>query len=146
MERKVTRAETRELLRKRLGEDNCWALRALQLVYNLQTVAEQTAGVAHEPNGAGFTRTDAGILTSFAQQMEQRGFLTPKQMAVLKKRMPKYWRQIEREGNPEKIRAEVLRERKERLKKANAESTLFATVCKEQRDEKPERYRNGRCN
>ena len=37
---------------------------------------------------------DANILSSFAQQIEKGRILSEKQMAILFKKMPRYWKQI----------------------------------------------------
>lgn len=68
-----------------------WALRK---VYANQSDAEQTCGEAMELNGLGFTKVDSEFLTSLAQFFEVRGFLTARQMAVVHRRLPKYWRQV----------------------------------------------------
>ena len=47
-----------------------------------------------ERNGIGFTGPDAEILTSFARQYQRRGCLSPKQMIILRRRIPAYARQI----------------------------------------------------
>ena len=59
-----------------------------------QTAAEKQAEQTTDDNGVGFTGIDAEILSSFAKQYEARGWLTPKQMALLRKKMRKYWRQV----------------------------------------------------
>ena len=71
-----------------------WALRALVVLYEHQTSEEQTMGATYSDNGVGFTGFDGGILSSFASQYQDRGFLSRRQMAILHKRMPKYARQL----------------------------------------------------
>jgi hypothetical protein len=68
--------------------------RAVALVYANQTQAEQAAQTTRDSNGVGFTAVDAEFLTSAAQFYERRGFLTPKQLAVARNKVKKYWRQI----------------------------------------------------
>ena len=83
-----------EQLRHRLASNDCWALRALMRIYQNQTADEQCREITIERNGIGFTGPDAEILTSFARQYQRRGCLSPKQMIILRRRMPAYARQI----------------------------------------------------
>lgn len=71
-----------------------WALRALTIVYGFQTEDEQHSGETTVSNGMGFSGMDANILSSFAQQIEKGRILSEKQMAILFKKMPRYWKQI----------------------------------------------------
>jgi len=83
-----------EQLRQRLTSNDRWALRALMRIYQNQTADEQCRETTIERNGIGFTGPDAEILTSFARQYQRRGCLSPKQMIILRRRMPAYARQI----------------------------------------------------
>ena len=73
---------------------NRWAVRALMRIYQNQTADEQCRETTIERNGIGFTGPDAEILTSFARQYQRRGCLSPKQMILLRRRIPAYARQI----------------------------------------------------
>lgn len=68
--------------------------RAVHLVYKNQTASERAIGATVEDNGVGFTGVDGGILSSYAKFYEKAGFLTVKQIAVARKKIVKYWRQI----------------------------------------------------
>lgn len=92
----TTKKDRVAFIKARLGSDYKWAQRGLTVIYGYQTTAEQEMGSTHEDNGVGFNGVDAEILTSFAEQLEQRGFLTPKQNLILFKKMPKYAGQLER--------------------------------------------------
>lgn len=94
MEAKVTKKAIKEFTKKQLSSNSKWALNALVRIYAYQTEEEQRIEHTHDHNGVGFTGVDGEILTSFAKQYERRGFLTPKQMTILFKKMPKYWMQI----------------------------------------------------
>jgi len=83
-----------EQLRLRLASQDRWALRALLRIYQNQTADEQCREATIERNGIGFSGPDAEILTSFARQYQQRGWLSDKQMAILRRRIPAYARQI----------------------------------------------------
>jgi hypothetical protein len=90
----MTKKELVEQLRRRLGSDPRWALRALMRIYQNQTADEQARDATIERNGIGFSGPDAEILGSFARQYESRRSLSPKQMALLMRKIPSYARQI----------------------------------------------------
>ena len=82
----------------------CGAVLAL---YKCQTADEQQTQATRHENGIGFNGTDANILSSFAEQIRQRkeqeragtlptgyGLLSPKQIAIARKKMPKYAKQL----------------------------------------------------
>ena len=92
----MTKKEMIAALKERLASDDRWALRALTLVYRNQTDDEQHAQATLEHNGIGFSGPDAEILSSFAQQCQRRGTLSPRQMHVLKRKMPSYAGQVMR--------------------------------------------------
>ena len=83
-----------EQLRQHLASNDRWALRALMRIYKNQTADEQCREATIERNGIGFTGPDAEILTSFARQYQRRGSLSPKQIIILRRRIPAYARQI----------------------------------------------------
>lgn len=75
------------------NNDNA-AIRALLAIYDRQTEAEKAVGVTKEHNGAGFSGAESEILSSFAEWYKAKGFLSPKQLVITKKRLMKYWRQL----------------------------------------------------
>jgi len=89
-------------LRAALGAKPAWAYRALTLVFERQTAQEQAAGVTIARNGVGFSGVDAEILTSLATQYLAkqaalgggRVWLSPRQEALLLRKMPKYASQL----------------------------------------------------
>lgn len=81
-------------LREQLSVRDNQAVKGLMTVFANQTESEQESGDTHYNNGVGFTPSDAPLLTSFAMQYKSRKFLSDKQMVVLKKKMPKYARQL----------------------------------------------------
>jgi len=96
----MTKAETLEALKLKLSNDIRWAQRALLAIFKNQTADEQvSANVTHD-NAMGFCATDSIILTSFANQLAQRGTLSAKQMTVVFRLMPKYARQLMRFYGP----------------------------------------------
>jgi hypothetical protein len=94
-----------EQLRHRLASNDRWALRALLRIYQNQTADEQCRETTIERNGIGFTGPDAEILTSFARQYQRRGCLSPKQMIILRRRIPAYARQIVQGSDTTRIEA-----------------------------------------
>lgn len=85
-----------------LGAQPAWAYRALVRIFQRQTAEEQAAGATILLNGQGFSGVDAGLLTSFATQyLAKRArfpgskvWLSPKQEALVLKKMPRYAAQL----------------------------------------------------
>jgi hypothetical protein len=90
----MNKQQTLETLQAKLRSDVRWAQRGLLAIYKNQTADEQRAANVTHDNGMGFRCMDSIILTSFANQLQQRGSLSPKQMSVVHKLMPKYARQL----------------------------------------------------
>lgn len=104
-----------EFIRERIKASDRWMLKALFTIFDNQTADEQRAQAVTEDNGIGFTGVDGEILTSFAKQLIQRGvrqlveagqepinarrFLSQKQVDILRKKMPKYARQLSEIAN-----------------------------------------------
>jgi hypothetical protein len=68
--------------------------RAVHRIYQNQTTAERAMEATVEQNGVGFNGADAELLTSFAKQYERKGWLSPKQTALARKKVKKYTRQL----------------------------------------------------
>jgi len=86
-----------------LVEDDDFAIRCLMRLYEYQTEEEQEVGMTREYNDVGFSGCDAEILSSFARQVQNhraevnpryRNPLSPKQLEIVKKKIPKYHRQL----------------------------------------------------
>jgi hypothetical protein len=90
----MNKQQTLETLQAKLRSDVRWAQRALLAIYKNQTADEQRAANVTHDNGMGFRCMDSIILTSFANQLQTRGSLSPKQMSIVHKLMPKYARQL----------------------------------------------------
>ena len=58
-----------------------------------------------EHNGIGFSGPDAEILSSFAQQYQRRGTLSPRQMNLLRRKMPSYASQVARAADTTRLMA-----------------------------------------
>lgn len=72
---------------------------ALLKLYDCQTADEQSAGETNQRNGAGFNGVDAPILSSFAEFLKTRGYLTEKQKVLCRKKLVKYNKQLTRLAN-----------------------------------------------
>ena len=70
------------------------AIHALMTIYSSQSDEEKCDGHTKELNGVGFGGMDSEILSSFAEQYNRNGSLSPKQMALVKRLMPKYAGQL----------------------------------------------------
>ena len=92
-------------LKERLAQDDRWALRALTVVYMNQTADERRVQQTIEHNGIGFSGPDAEILSSFARQYQQRGSLSPRQMNVLRRKIPSYAGQVARVADTTRLTA-----------------------------------------
>ena len=76
-------------------------IRGICAIYKHQTLTEQEAGDTIEHNGVGFNAVDAEILSSFVSFYKKRGFLSPKQMVIAKKKVMKYAKQLRKIANGE---------------------------------------------
>lgn len=80
-----------------ISTNDKWATRALERIYDGQQDDEKESEETSHLNGIGFSGYDAKFLTGLYKSYEQHdGTLTQKQMASLKKIMPKYAGQIMR--------------------------------------------------
>jgi hypothetical protein len=104
---KPTKANCIAFLKAQLSSNEKWALKALQRIYEGQTSSEKKEKETNELNGIGFSGADAEILSSFAEQLNKRGFLTEKQLQLLFKRIPKYAAQLWALADQDKIRQMV---------------------------------------
>ena len=103
----ITKKEMRDFVKKQLATNKAWATKALLKIFEKQTNDEQKYEYTHECNKVGFTGVDGKILSSFAKQLETRGFLSPKQMNIVYKKMPKYWMQIIKISDQKKLELQI---------------------------------------
>jgi len=92
--KKVTNVERKEFVKNKLASEISWMQRGLIKIFEMQTEDEKAYNTTSVNNNVGFTGVDAEILSSFAKGLMKYKRLSVKQMAILKKKMPKYWRQI----------------------------------------------------
>lgn len=72
---------------------------SLKQLYNCQTADEQASHETNHQNGMGFNGVDAPILTSFAVFYMERGYLSPRQLVIARKKLVKYSGQLTRLAN-----------------------------------------------
>ena len=81
-------------VKNQLATNPAWATRAIVKLWQRQTADEQATQSTGQDNGIGFNGTDAFILSSFAEQINKGRTLSPKQLAIAFKKLPKYSKQI----------------------------------------------------
>ena len=92
-------------IRTKIATDNRWLVRAILALYERQTEDEQRAESTDHRNDKGFNAADAPIMSSFAKQIldwrrsDDRTYaspLSPRQLAVARRKLPKYAGQLAR--------------------------------------------------
>lgn len=83
-----------ETIKAQITTRDNMAITALLRIYKNQTADEIRCGNTYNKNGIGFNETDGEILSSFAKQYNTKGYLTPKQMVILKSKIGKYANQL----------------------------------------------------
>ncbi len=86
---------TKETIQRLLETNDKAVGRALLVLYANQTDYEKQIQDTRVLNGKGFTGADARVGSSMAQFFNQRGYLTPKQLA--------YWRKLSKKGTTSRI-------------------------------------------
>lgn len=72
---------------------------ALKKLYACQTADEQSSKETKEHNGVGFNGFDAEFLSSVAEFLLKRGFLTEKQKMYTRRKLVKYNKQLTKLAN-----------------------------------------------
>jgi len=101
--KQITKKVIKEYIQSKLKSDDRWAKKALITIYNYQTAEEKATEESRVHNNIGFTGYDAEFLSKLAFQLKHKHFLSKKQMDILHKMMPKYWRQIMEASNQDKL-------------------------------------------
>jgi len=81
-------------IRKQIQDDNEFTVGALLTLYDQQTRTEKNAYTTLNNNLAGFNAVDAKILTDIANFYLTRGFLSPKQIKLVRTKLMKYSQQL----------------------------------------------------
>ena len=71
----------------------------LLAVYALQTQDEKNSEHTKHNNGVGFNGRESEILSSFANQLKDKGYLSPKQIDLARKKLMKYAGQMIKVAN-----------------------------------------------
>lgn len=85
---------TKNDITKMLETSDTAVQRALIAIWERQTASEKASQNTHINNSVGFNGFDAGILSSFAEQLQTKGWLSTKQMVITRKRIMKYAGQL----------------------------------------------------
>lgn len=109
MNKKLTKKQVSEIIKYKLATNPNWALRGLVRIYEFQTLSEQQIGNTTEDNGVGFSGCDGEILSSFARQVNVGHTLSTKQMNLIHRKMPRYWKQISNLIPAEKLESIILK-------------------------------------
>jgi hypothetical protein len=86
-------------IRELLEQSNKAVLRGILVIHSLQTDSEQASHTTHIYNGVGWTGYDAEFMSSLADQIRDKGFLTEKQMVYARKRILRYAGQLAKVAN-----------------------------------------------
>ena len=85
---------TTEKMKDILNRYDDQVCKAVVKIYENQTTDEQSAHETKHVNGIGFNGADAPIMSSFAEFYMKRGFLSPKQLMIARKKIMKYAGQL----------------------------------------------------
>jgi len=85
---------TTDEIKNLLQTNDKMVMKSVVKIYERQTVDEKITSTTNENNGKGFNGTDAFIMTKFAEFYLNKGYLTEKQMAIARKKIMKYAKQL----------------------------------------------------
>ena len=105
---KVTKVQIKGFVKTKLSTDPVWAKQALLRIYEFQTKEEQNVRDTMYHNGVGFTGMDGRILSSLAKQLQDKKYLSDKQMDIIFRKIPKYWIQVVKISDKEKLNSLIL--------------------------------------
>lgn len=90
---------TEEKIVELINNNDKMVVKSLMKLYEYQTADEQECGEASWENGVGFNGVDAPIMSSFAEFYKKSGFLSKKQIAIARKKLIKYRKQLVKIAN-----------------------------------------------
>ena len=88
----ITKKQKIEFLKNKLSSNAKWAVKAMFRI-NENQMPDEIGSVKYY-NEKGFSRFDAKIIQSFIDTLHEKQTLSPKQLAVVMKIMPKYAEQL----------------------------------------------------
>lgn len=96
---KTIKTWTVEEIRNLLNTNDLMVCKSVVKIFEKQTEDEkQSDGTSHN-NGVGFNGTDAFIMSQYAKQYIDKGYLSPKQLVIARKKIIKYAGQLTRIAN-----------------------------------------------
>ena len=98
-EKPARRVWTEDEIRTLVATNDKVLYGALLKLYAEQTSDEQANGETRHHNGRGFNGTDSRFLSSVAEYLKKRGFLTDKQKYCVRRKLVKYNKQLTRLAN-----------------------------------------------
>jgi len=103
----MTKIQIKTFFKTKLSIDSNWAVKGMLKIYEFQTADEQADKVTRNENNVGFTGCDAEILSSFCEQVKKGRTLSEKQMSLIFRKMPKYWKQLASISDMAKVESAV---------------------------------------
>ena len=97
-------------IQKRIWNHSKWMIRSFVIIWNNQTPLERKVGESKGRNGVGFDAIDDRVLSEIAFSYLKSGMLTRDQKSEIRKRIVKYWRQLWRISDQNKLVGQVLGE------------------------------------
>ena len=91
----VYKKDIKAYLKGHIANNDKWALATLHIVFDNQTKDEKLSEFTSHDNGVGFNGTDSNYFTKLAKVSKKGYKLSAKQMACVRKAMPKYWAQMQ---------------------------------------------------
>lgn len=85
---------TKEEIKTLISNNDKMVCISLVQIYNCQTEDEKLYKETAHDNGIGFNGVDSRILSSFAEFYLDKGYLSPKQLEIARKKMLKYSGQV----------------------------------------------------
>lgn len=89
---------SKEEIYKAIDEADEMAIGALLKIYSFQTSDEQNIKTTIEINDQGFNSSDANILSDISEYFNNKGYLSEKQVAFVRRSIKKYWQQLSTTG------------------------------------------------
>lgn len=94
MAKEMTTKQWEVFIKNRCRTSKPGALRAMVLIYCLQTDEEAFHGTSTEENGVGFGKVDSEYMTKLVVDLKRTGRISVNDMAIVQNKVGKYWRQL----------------------------------------------------
>jgi hypothetical protein len=101
--KKIPRVWDKKSIQELLEVSDYAVERAILAIYSRQTEGEKRGKSAEVYNSEGFGKYDVGFYSNCANTLLNRG-LSPKQLAIARPGMKKYWRQLVEIANENELR------------------------------------------